>query len=138
MTSQLEEITQREAKATPGPWGGYHIGLHIPGGSLEYHGLGRQVQLWRQDADGPIVFDSICVCEIGLHRNDEANAEFIAHSRQDIPYLLNELLGLRRRLEAAEKVIAYFSTPGMYEHSPYDAWERAKEDTLESHVLKSG
>ncbi len=86
MSDRLEEIKQREAKATPGPW----------------------QQKDRYKVWGPCRHHRDCshmqkVADIAFHANTQFegtkdDAEFIAHARHDIPYLL-------RRLEAAEAFI---------------------------------
>lgn len=98
-----DTIRKRASAATPGPWGGAHVGVSITGGQLGYSGLGRQVQLWTVDDRGPLVTDSIAVCEVGLHRNDESNATFIAAARTDIPALCAQNERLIAALEVALK-----------------------------------
>ena len=109
MTDRLEEIKQREAKATLGEW---HVGRYLLQGEIPVY------------CEEGAEFVAVCVS-----KNDkpvEANAEFIAHSRQDIPYLL-------RRLEAAEAVIGFlYASP--YEEvfgaqDAWDDWQKAKEGT---------
>ena len=118
MTDRLDNIKRREASATPGPW--YRCSPTKRGGFTF--------------GESEIIADLVNVTVVGWNGFDSAggtkaqkrcNARFIAHSRQDIPYLL-------RRLEAAEallrlKVVNPFAeTPGVVE--AVMAWEKAKEE----------
>jgi len=82
--TRLDEIAQRAENATKGPW-------HSPGlGEVHSdHDHGIYVRVLAPDEPDPVVAD-LC---------GDADAEFIAHAREDIPYLLAEV----RRLDA-EKV----------------------------------
>jgi hypothetical protein len=94
--SRIDEIRAREKAATKGPW---HIGA---GGAAHM-------------VYAPIQGGLVC----SVKRRDQPNAMFIAHSRSDIPYLLE-------RLEAAERALREIQTrehyihPGLLESSPYD------------------
>ena len=106
--TKLEEIKQREAKATPGPW--------------------------RREANTLGVLRTILALKIkviatypyAFSKVDGINLEFITHARSDIPYLL-------RRLEAAEAVITTLTATGFIYPLTYPtalalvAWEKAKE-----------
>lgn len=102
----LEPIEQREQQATAGPW---------------QNGVNRDSQVLRDDHMGQVVAMrqqgtqriglGICrtwhpdhiVSYVGLSRQETiANAEFIAHARQDIPALVVEVKRLRARLAAVE------------------------------------
>jgi hypothetical protein len=98
MTSkELREIELRAKAASPGPWGGYHLGLMIPGGRIGNNGYGWQVQCWKKDEQGrPVVFAGIADCVNLDGLNDEANAEFIAHAREDVPKLVRQVRKLSR------------------------------------------
>jgi len=69
--SRLDEIEQRAAQATPGPWTSgsgcvYSNGLSVTDGVFEY------------------IVDE-------FRRDHEPNAQFIAHAREDIPWLVAEV-----------------------------------------------
>ena len=110
MTDRLAKIKKREAKATLGPWVPEHLtgcpddnwaGAYIIGGTEYIAGM------WDYDDGG------IC--------STQDDAEFIAHARQDIPYLL-------RRLEAAEELIGECNGREIVSHKDaHVAWLKAKE-----------
>ncbi|GEM_PF-5740325 len=113
MTS-LKGIQARVDAATPGPW-------YLLDGTLrpqlpatrivEVIGQGKTpIVAWPgfDDSDRPF-------------KKHQANAEFIAHARSDILYLL-------RRLEAAEVVIAMGSGTGKAKFAAIESWEKAKEE----------
>lgn len=89
--SRLDEIRARADAATPGPWL-----LHKNGGELEI-----------VDASGATSDASdIAFMHVHAEKEDWAlpgtgydNAEFIAHAREDIPYLLSEIERLTREKE---------------------------------------
>ena len=97
MTHDDERLRKLAGKATPGPWGGEHVGLDRTGGYIGHSGYGRQVMLWTRDEKGPLVTDTICICETGLHGNDEANAAYIAAASPE------RILDLLRRLDLWQK-----------------------------------
>jgi hypothetical protein len=101
---RLAEIEARAAAATPGPWdaGGpvkrESITKVLTGGGGP-NGLSREV--WEVGAAGDLVPPGIAV--VNRYTNGggsweaRANAEFIAHARQDVAELIAEV----RRLRAA-------------------------------------
>ena len=78
MPDRLEEIKQRMAAATLGPWE-----------LREYPGEAGLLSIWV--GQFLIAGNESCLPP----EQERANMEFILHARQDIPYLI-------RRLEAAE------------------------------------
>ena len=73
---RLTEIRQRAEAATPGPWNLITMGRDGDGDD-EWGWIMGANKNWRwDDGDGP---------------QSRANADFIAHSRDDIPYLLSEV-----------------------------------------------
>lgn len=85
MSDRLDEIRGRVGKATIGPWISEHDGKFIDGGDQD----------WIVSECGSChIKDCTCgycdrIPESGvLYPHD---AEFIAHSREDIPYLLSEV-----------------------------------------------
>ena len=75
-----DEIRERAEKTTAGLW--------------EYDGAGCVGVYGKNDVH---MYD-ICECDDIWTENAEANGEFIAHSREDIPYLLGEIDKLRSEL----------------------------------------
>ena len=76
---ELQEIRRRCEAATPGPWRSFVEGRdHTSGSSFIMTGIGRT----RGD-------------DIELHGATPADQDFIAHARQDIPRLLDEIARLR-------------------------------------------
>jgi hypothetical protein len=83
---QLAVIQERCATATPGPW---------EAGPLDY----LRVEVY-QAPEAPKInrfhWQRVCICR---EARDE-DAEFIAHAREDIPALLEEVERLRRLCHA--------------------------------------
>lgn len=84
---RLEEIREREKKATKGPW------------HFQADTAGRPVRLHADD------FDTVITRELNedylyMTNQDEA---FIAHSREDIPFLLSHIDSLTNKLKIAEE-----------------------------------
>ena len=77
---KLDEIRQRTEAATPGPWA-----VKVKGNAVESH----QVM---SSGNGP-------VCSAISPKTK--NAQFIAHSREDIPYLLSEVDRLEKGWQEA-------------------------------------
>ncbi len=84
---QLDQIRAREAAAFPGPW--YTDSLTEADGSTSY-GVAAKDDL----LDDPFV--------VALQDLNPADAEFIAHARQDVPALLAEVERLRARVAELE------------------------------------
>jgi len=98
--SRLDEIREREEKATRGPW--RQCGADGP--------KCQCCQIWSTRADIPVA--------LALRYTDEAytggegctllkaqsNADFIAHAREDIPWLLAEIKRLELELNLAEEI----------------------------------
>lgn len=75
---RLAEIRKRADAASPGPW------TWILDGSIS--------EIW--DADDCVVADT------DGHRSPDDDADFIAHAREDIPALLDEVERLTRAIES--------------------------------------
>lgn len=95
MKTELEEIRDREAKATPGPWA-----------TTTYDGL--RIVASCDNGERDIAFPAryeACPCEGNpCAAERRANADFIAHARQDIPTLLSHISELEERIAFLEKV----------------------------------
>ena len=108
---ELREIDRRAKAASPGPWGGYHLGLKTPGGRLGFQGYGRQVQCWKKDERGrPVVFAGIADCVYMDGLDDEANAKFISLAREDVPNLVREVRRLSRENASLRAAVAQKKT----------------------------
>ena len=75
-TAQIAAIRQRAEQATPGPWRTREEAT--PSGQLTWHGVGERGRLY------------VANTVEGLDE-EAANAEFIAHARKDIPFLLKQI-----------------------------------------------
>lgn len=106
------EIAEREKKATKGPWArtglcmvdhSYHVGT--PGGN-------GGMKISEDDAIDILVADAG-----GDMDTSEANAEFIAHARADIPFLLSALASERQAVieECCRAVCNRCARPDKYE-----------------------
>jgi hypothetical protein len=71
--NKLEEIREREKKATNGPWRA---------------NCGGESSVWGP-CPGTRGTSSMRIALVGFARFDARNADFIANARQDIPYLLS-------------------------------------------------
>jgi hypothetical protein len=99
---RLTEIEARVAAAKCAPW----RALHFPGGMT-----------WRQMYGEYLIFVSIdgesgAGVAFSDGSFDEANAEFIAHARQDVPALVREVRRLRRQLRALDCVTSSYRQTG--------------------------
>jgi hypothetical protein len=94
VSDKLQEIREREAKATKGPWG-YDHNRHIA--AIDTDEWGDTIACLPPEIKEPTEQDKI---DLG----------FIAHSRQDIPYLLKQLQRETERADAAEKEIVRLKT----------------------------
>jgi hypothetical protein len=102
--NRIEEIEQRCNNATPGPWANEGNGEMIVSYNPYKHGGMRIVDIrgW-----GHLTGCSACnFSDDKAEKIQIANAEFIAHSREDIPFLLNEIKRLQSiivKLETRDK-----------------------------------
>lgn len=99
MTPRREEIRKRVERATPGPW--------------KNHG-GR---IFHKDT---LVAET---GEFGLQKHNYHRADFIAHARQDIPWLLERLAQCERALGAIGR--ANFAGPSTDERREW-TWATAE------------
>lgn len=106
---RIAEIRQREQQATKGPW---------CAGRLIYDQAGDYV-VWKHRGDGEIHLGGPQRSYVGnvgeciqpvmpveadqLFEAEKADAEFIAHARQDVPYLLDLVASLQSRLRQREQ-----------------------------------
>ena len=90
--SRLTEIADRAASATPGPW----------------EASGSTV--WRSTGDGtPTDFSGVAVAYVpplADPQEGRPDADFIAHAREDVPYLLGEVARLIADVTKHEPLIS--------------------------------
>lgn len=95
--TELQAIAQRAEKATEGPWENCRGFVRSPVHGSEMTAPGFTVTtscLWVAECrDGEAFY------------NADANADFIAHARTDIPALLAEITRLRAQVEARDKAL---------------------------------
>ncbi len=97
----LEQIKNRLNKSTPGPWKNLDASLVESDSDCLFDDYGKKL-----DGDDVIVtcFDHVAHTHCGARNWEqrEADAEFIAHSRQDIPDLIEAVESLQQRFETIE------------------------------------
>jgi hypothetical protein len=87
--AELEVIEKRAAEATPGPW---RAGTH------------DKIRLWVPYPDGPAGWASErCLAIMNEHFSFDADIQFIAHAREDVPALVAEVRRLRAELATLER-----------------------------------
>lgn len=97
MTDRLTEIRQRLEKATKGPWEYEYSGsgdYEIHSKAFERRGDRTLAKLWRSYTDSGEYFAL-----------DNADANFIANSKADVEFLLQEIDTLTERLEEAKEAV---------------------------------
>ena len=109
MTDRLEEIRQRAEAATPGPWVAY-------GNTVDQEKTG-----WHQVVGTELTGLPYMTYERLTTKNEDAT--FIAHAREDIPYLLAEA----ERLRIALASVGYRLTRND-DGSDHVYWVDRKED----------
>jgi len=93
---ELDAIRERAARATAGPW-------LVGDGELD--GFPGSWDVWGSDYCG--IASLAKTAEAAKFPRDlEANAEFIAHARTDVPALLSEVDRLREKLSAIDGVLS--------------------------------
>ena len=94
MSDRLKEIAERAEKATPGPWE-YYGGRSID--TPPIHADEANYGIPDEGFEGGYQF--YCSADDGAWRY--ADGEFIAHAREDIPFLLAEIERLKQALTAS-------------------------------------
>jgi hypothetical protein len=92
--ARVAEIKARSAAATPGPWNVTELEGHWISGAGYVQGMTYYVFEAEQRGDG----------ECGSMLKEDA--EFVAHSREDVPFLLDRLAEARTQLAASEAATA--------------------------------
>lgn len=101
MNTHVSDIEARAEAATKGPWQRSHFvdGPHYRGVSEEKKQEWRACE--RYTIRGPgVVGTPECNIVLSFGRAEEADLDFIAHAREDIPYLLAELKAKEETLAA--------------------------------------
>jgi hypothetical protein len=106
----LQAIKDRLAKVTPGKWRPATFGTK----SDNFRGVAAD----QEDGD----WYHICSCEDSISEDEDANAEFLGHSKQDIEDLITEVERLQKELKDLEEV----------EFSP---WNVTLQDGLEDEEI---
>lgn len=99
MSLDLDPIRARLEAACPGPWRKYNSNE----GSVDYG------PLWAVANDAyhnPPADDDTPWIAVDVHTGLEADADFIAHARDDSPLLLAEVEHLRARLDTVHEMLA--------------------------------
>jgi len=111
---RVEEIERRANKATPGPWEASPMGFPVAEDGMIVEGAGAEVHPFADVAAKTGV--------IGERRTGKqvvADAEFIAHAREDVPWLcqvVQELIAQNAAMrEALEVIMQTASKLGVYE-----------------------
>ena len=94
MNERLQQIKDRLAKATDGPW--HHIGSLTEEESGQAGGLRRDIVI---ELDEPGTYLTHSYASI-LDDITEGDAAFAAHARQDVPWLISELETAREEIES--------------------------------------
>ena len=109
----LDAIEARAEAATPGPW---HTQVTtacfdvIQGG--DRHTDNRYIAMMNVDSDPDGDFRD--------YSESNADAEFIAHAREDVPYLLERVAALEKVAEAAKAVYADYLSNEMPFRATWD------------------
>lgn len=108
------EIPARVEQATKGPWKARHSNLH----GAPYVG-----------APGTIGEDAVFVATCSSTKMGMADAEFIAHAREDIPYLLAENRRLREELacQVAPEELRQWKAEVQRLQEENEEWQRQAE-----------
>lgn len=104
---ELRQIRERAEKATAGPW---EVGAEVDG---VYAGMNTVVRATKPHTRWATRIVSVGQTRKHIKEDSEANAEFIAHAREDIPKLLAEIERYReieRRLREEVIGITYVTT----------------------------
>ena len=132
MTIDLEAIKAREKAATEGPW------RHSPSYAPPLKGDGSDV-LWGYSISGSNEHGGSILPMLGSVHNFpdhmEANAEFIAHARQDIPALIAEV---ERLTAACANIAANDMNDVVLIGIDRDSWKaRAEAAETDAQVLRT-
>ena len=118
---ELREIEERAKAASKGPWipwggEGWPKGWEHFSGSKDHTGIGWPV---RDDMN-------MLVCVVEEDRT--ADQQFIAHSRQDIPRLIEEIRRLREENEELKS--SHYNLTGKKWDEEQEQWKKEKERAI--------
>ena len=88
----LKDIRQRLEAATPGPWKAMQGDFQAEGGTYDAFGVDPVLVL-------STVYEEVAGCYLIVEPPEEADAEFIAYARQDVPALLEYVAELEAKLD---------------------------------------
>ena len=102
MSIDIEEMRKREQAATPGPWAVFddYLGLNV-------RTAGRRATSQSRAEMPELIAHGTSTGDVEF---DAADAEFIAHAREDVPALLDEVERHREALEAVKARDDYLIT----------------------------
>lgn len=104
-SDRLAEIRQRADAATPGPWSRHDFGFagqDEPSSIVVFQGIEFD---WRA-----VMYDNEFVCQMPTwDRQEDDDALFIAHARQDVPDLLAEVDRLAAENADLRRTIAQYT-----------------------------
>jgi hypothetical protein len=95
LATRLREIQERCDNATPGPW---NYQMREDNGRAKYGWIRGPEALWIADIPG---------------LPDRPDGDFIAHARQDIPFLLAEIARLQAIEQRLIETLPAISSPGL-------------------------
>lgn len=118
---RIAKIADRERKALPGPW------AYEPHGDTGDYGIGVLIAPDDEDASKPLEGYQECgfatVCDVvAIEVKSQPDADFIAHARSDIPYLLERLGERDRDIAGLVDLINRIKNP--------DEWIRTSESEM--------
>ena len=111
-SDRLQEIRERAEKATPGPWACWDGWGPISGGYLE--GLMAMARIGPSGGRSQEVLSASDETQRDIYAKRE-DAEFIAASREDIPYLLQLVTEQQREIDRVRRTLSTL-VGGMCEH----------------------
>lgn len=116
MSDRISEIRAREQAATPGPW---------------RHGTGNREDFW-MGKECVIGAGRVLLAFNSNFREDwETLGSFIAHSREDIPFLLAEVERLTAEVRRLNEIVAGYPNcfdDGEWTRPSREDYERARKD----------
>jgi hypothetical protein len=138
--SRLDEIKERVGKATKGPWypratddnmymNARYVGLNKGPGWKHDDKCGLAVCIDQEPADKVIAITLLQSPDLVDQDECDENTVFIAHSREDIPYLLE-------RLEAAEKALGKYSNDESWSCVDCDAGRTCMPDRCHENLFQ--
>jgi hypothetical protein len=121
---RLAEIRARAEAATPGPWTAEFVFAEDERDRPDLEHYWDDHSEWAYNAE-PFRIEGPMVVENGeFSALSGPDADFIAHAREDVPYLLERVEALEKVAQEAREVAETITDPAL-------AWLRAALDALE-------